>query len=78
MSKRKDEQTKLLANLLNGAAGACITTGLVTPIVAIFFNFGNTAVDVPLWKVVFSSAAFTFVAILLHRLGRRTLEKHSE
>ena len=78
MTKRGDEQTKLLANLLNATAGTCITTGLITPIVAIFFNFGNSASDIPLWKIIFSSMAFTVAAIVLHRWGRRVLEKHSE
>jgi hypothetical protein len=78
MSKRDDERTKLSANLLNGIAVACVVTGLITPFVAVFFNFGNSATDIPAWKLIMSTMAFGACAFVLHKIARRILESHSE
>ncbi len=78
MTKRDDERTKLSASLLNSIASACVVTGLITPFVAVFFNFGNSANDIPTWKLVVSTLAFGFTAFVLHRWARRFLDRHSE
>jgi membrane protein implicated in regulation of membrane protease activity len=78
MSRRDDEKTKLLAGLLNTSAGACVTTGIITPIVAVFFNFGNSAGDVTFWKLPVSGVGFAVAAIVLHAVARRVLNRLEE
>ncbi len=73
MSKSRDEKIKLLAMLLNTAAGSCITVGVFAPIVALTINLGDGAANVPLWKAIICVCGFLISATLLHMLGRRML-----
>jgi hypothetical protein len=63
MSRRDGEKTRLPAALLNSSAGACVTTGIMTPTVAVFFNFGNTAGNVPFRKLPVSGVGFAIAAV---------------
>jgi len=73
--KSRDEQIKLLAALLNTAAGSCITVGVFAPTVALFINLGDAAAHVPWYKAAICVGGFLIGAVLLHILGRRILKE---
>jgi hypothetical protein len=73
--RSRDEKFKLLANLLNTAAGSCLTVGVFAPIVALFINLGDAATNVPLWKAAICVGGFLIAATLLHILARRILDE---
>jgi hypothetical protein len=74
MSKVLDEQTKLLANLLNTVSGAVIVTGVVAPLVAVSFGIA-TAPTRPLLVLLTACAVWLVVGVLLHRLGIKVLRR---
>lgn len=68
------EQTKLLANAFDRASTACITVGVVTPIAAVIYGIGGTAVQFSGLMVSYFTGWLT-VAIALHYMARRILRK---
>jgi hypothetical protein len=76
MTKIIDEQTKLLANLLNTISGAVIVTGVVAPLVAVSFGIATAPVmPVPVLLVV--SASWLVAGVLIHYIARLVLRKLS-
>ncbi|MGL5363784.1 MAG: hypothetical protein ACRDBH_12960 [Bosea sp. (in: a-proteobacteria)] len=78
MTKLRDEKTKLLANLLNTCAGTSIGVGVVAPSVAVFLNFGEAGLKVPVWALALNVVFWTLSAIVLHIIARRILDGLSE
>jgi hypothetical protein len=75
MSKAREEQTKLSANLCNAAAGSSFTVGVVGPLVAVFLNLGDAQSKVPLVALALNAIFWFVIAALLHRFGRRILNR---
>ncbi|WP_051776588.1 hypothetical protein [Pseudorhizobium pelagicum] len=68
------EQTKLLANALDRTSTACVTVGVVTPIAALLYGIGPTAVQLGL-AVLGYFLGWLMIAVFLHHMARRVLRK---
>ena len=68
------EQTKLLANALDRTSTACVTVGVVTPIAALLYGIGPTAVQLGL-AVLGYFLGWLMIAVFLHYMARRVLRK---
>lgn len=68
------EQTKLLANAFDRASTACITVGIVTPIAAILYGFGNLG-NKSGSAMLFYFMGWLLIAGFLHYLARLTLRR---
>lgn len=73
MSLVFNERVKLLATLLNTAAGASVTVGLFTPLAAAFYDFGGVGARITLPTLVTGFAASLLTATCLHLAAQRIL-----
>jgi hypothetical protein len=70
------EQTKLLANALDRASTACFTVGIVTPVAAMIYGFGNVSVRADLLTAIYIGG-WLLVAAALHYIARLSLRRLS-
>jgi hypothetical protein len=68
-----NEQLKLLASWLDRASTALITTGIITPIIGIFYN--GTAPAVGIWAIAGITYTSLSLAFNLHLLARTVLKR---
>ncbi len=74
MSKARDEQIKLSANLLNAISVGCFTLGVVGPVIAIVLNLGDAQDKVPLKALLLNTIFWSLVGAMLHSLARGILK----
>ncbi len=74
MSRIADEQTKLLAGLLNTVASAVLIAGVVAPLVTISYELTN-APALPLWRLALLSVLWLAVGSLIHYVAHRVLRR---
>jgi hypothetical protein len=74
MSKARDEQIKLSANLLNAISVSCFTLGVVGPMIAVVLNLGDAQEKVPLKALILSTMSWSLGGAVLHSLARRILK----
>ncbi|MGH6858408.1 MAG: hypothetical protein ACRECP_12445 [Methylocella sp.] len=72
MSLVHNERTKLLANVLNGAATSSFAVGVLAPIAAAFYSGGGTT-KVSLVTIIIGAVIWLLLAIALHLAARRVL-----
>ncbi|MCF4125318.1 hypothetical protein [Methylobacterium sp. SyP6R] len=73
MSLIDNERTNLTANALDRASTACVTVGVVGPIVASLYGVGATAAGAHGIILAIGSLFWLVVAGGLHAMARRTL-----
>lgn len=66
-----NERTKLRANLLNTAAGSCLSLGVLSPLAASFFNL--TANRIPTHIVILGVAFWLGMAYFRHQRAQAVL-----
>jgi hypothetical protein len=71
MSMIHNERTKLTANAFNTAATSCFTVGILAPLAAVFYNFGQTAV--PVRTVTLGIVTWLAAALIIHYNARLIL-----
>ncbi len=73
MSLVHNETTKLTANALDRASTACLTVGVIGPVVATIYNFGGTNAAGHGILLLVGSTGWMIAAGSLHMMARRTL-----
>ena len=66
MSLVHNERLKLTATYLNTGAGACFAAGVVAPIAALAFGYGNIQSNVSTLTFVVGVATFLSTSLTLH------------
>lgn len=68
-----NERVKLTATALNGAALACFTVGIATPLAAVFYNLGGIGTTLRVPTLIIGLVLWLFAALVLHLGARKVL-----
>ncbi|MCA3594752.1 MAG: hypothetical protein IOC59_04595 [Methylobacterium sp.] len=74
MPKARDEKIKLTASFLNSIAGACVTVGILGPLIAVFLNLGDAQTKVPPWALIANCLFWSASAYAMHYAARKMLD----
>lgn len=75
MTPAELEKAKLIANACDRLSTACFTVGLLTPIAGYVYDVSGFRSSIGMWHLVGGLAGWIFVAICLHLLARRVLNR---
>jgi hypothetical protein len=78
VSTRRDEELKLTANALNGAAISSFTVGVVGPLVAVFINLGDAGTKVSPTALIVNAAIWLAASIVLNCVAQKVLDRLNE
>jgi hypothetical protein len=75
MTPAEIEKAKLLANACDRLSTACFTIGILTPLAGYVYNVTGFRSAIGLWPLIGGVVGWLIVAIGLHLLARRVLNR---